>query len=230
MNFFTDCIHSLFCMPGQNYMNIFLRLLFAVIVGGAIGLERTGRNQDAGLKTHILVCLGAAGIMVLSETVHHQYGGDIARFGAQVISGIGFLGAGCIMIKGEHVSGLTTAAGLWTTACIGLTIGMGYFFISSMLALLLLFSMLLLRPLSNRIRSKKSLCHYTFLIRLGDRTHFSIISDYIITNGVHVDSIESTSDNTFLLSVNDDSAYFAEQFLCRMMEKKEILDIRQVLP
>ena len=228
MNLFIDYLCSLFSLPGQNYMNIFLRLFFSVLIGGIIGLERTGRNHDAGLKTHILVCLASAGIMVLSETVHNQYGGDIARFGAQVISGIGFLGAGCIMIKKDHISGLTTAAGLWATACIGLTIGMGYFFISLVLALLLLFSMLILSPLGNRIRNKKSCYHYTFLIRLGSREHFHIISDYILSNGIHVDSIESTSDNTFLLRLNDDGTYAAEQFLCHMMEKKEILDIRQM--
>ena len=169
MNSVLQYIGSLFSLPDHNYLDVLLRLTYAAIIGGLIGVERSERNHDAGLRTHILVCLGATTIMILGESVHLQYGDDIGRFGAQVISGIGFLGAGCIMVKGSRVNGLTTAAGLWTTACIGLTIGIGYFFISTVTAVLLLISTKLLRPVSFRLRDKGSLCHYTLRIKI--RSH-----------------------------------------------------------
>ena len=80
---------------------LFARLLFACFCGGIIGLERAGTNHDAGLRTHILVCLGSAGVMIMSEAMHLDFGGDAMRIGAQVVSGIGFLGAGCILVHGK---------------------------------------------------------------------------------------------------------------------------------
>ena len=91
-----------------NY-NILLRLVVAVILGGIIGFERGGSNHEAGFRTHIVLCLGSALVMVVSERLNKQYGsGDIMRMGAQVISGVGFLGAGSIIIDGNKVRGITT--------------------------------------------------------------------------------------------------------------------------
>ena len=109
---------------------IFLRLLLATFVGTFIGFEREFKNKGAGIKTHVLVCLGSAMAMIVSEYLIHQFPGvraDMARIGAQVISGVGFLGVGTIIITGKNeVQGLTTAAGLWACACIGLAAGAGY--------------------------------------------------------------------------------------------------------
>jgi putative Mg2+ transporter-C (MgtC) family protein len=112
---------------------IVLRVVLAVICGGLIGLEREEKGRPAGFRTHILVCLGAAIIMILSEYMFHTYyirygsTSDPLRLGAQVISGIGFLGAGTIMHYGTSIKGLTTAASLWTVAAIGLTLGSGFY-------------------------------------------------------------------------------------------------------
>lgn len=113
-----------------NVISILVRLLLAVIVGGLIGSERGKHGSAAGLRTHILVCIGSAMTaltgLYASNTLHAT--DDILRLAAQVISGIGFLGAGMIIVKnGNVVTGLTTAAGMWATAAIGIALGFGFY-------------------------------------------------------------------------------------------------------
>lgn len=117
-------------LEGFNLWSITLRILLATLIGGCIGLERGRHGRAAGLRTHILVCLGATlTVMVGLYCVQHlKLGSDPLRISAQVVSGIGFLGAGTILTRGQsHITGLTTAAGLWTTACLGLAIGAGFY-------------------------------------------------------------------------------------------------------
>lgn len=108
---------------------IVVRILVAIILGGIIGLERGMKNRPAGLRTYMLVCLGACVVMLINQYTYQVYGGgDPVRLGAQVISGIGFLGAGTIIVTSHNqIKGLTTAAGLWASACIGLAIGIGLY-------------------------------------------------------------------------------------------------------
>ena len=105
-----------------------LRMFLAVICGGIIGIERTMSRHTAGFRTHILVCLGASLTTLTSQYLflYMGYFTDISRLGAQVIAGIGFLGAGTIITSKQRVRGLTTAAGLWTSAIIGLANGAGF--------------------------------------------------------------------------------------------------------
>lgn len=119
-----------------SYLEVGLRIVTATVLGGIIGMERQFKHRPAGFKTHILVCVGAATVMVLSEYMfrkyHAEFGilSDPARLGAQVISGVGFLGAGTIMHHGPNVRGLTTAASLWVVAAIGLAAGAGYYYLA----------------------------------------------------------------------------------------------------
>ena len=107
-----------------------LRIFVAMILGMLIGNERKNRNKSAGMRTHALVALGSALMMVVSKYgFYDSVQGDGARLAAQVVSGVGFLGAGMIFVRHNLVSGLTTAAGVWTTAGIGLTIGSGMYFV-----------------------------------------------------------------------------------------------------
>ncbi|MGN8831742.1 MgtC/SapB family protein [Selenomonas montiformis] len=110
---------------------LFLRLVLACVLGGIIGYERQSRRKSAGLRTNVLVCLGACLIMVLSQALYQNVEGktnaDPARLAAQVVSGIGFLGAGAIMKEGLTVTGLTTAACLWVVAGVGLAVGSGFY-------------------------------------------------------------------------------------------------------
>lgn len=114
---------------GINLFSVMARTALSVICGGILGIERGRANQSAGMRTYILVCLGATVVMLTGQYMFDRFStGDPARLGAQVISGIGFLVAGSIIVEGKtKVRGLTTAAGLWTAACIGLAIGIGFY-------------------------------------------------------------------------------------------------------
>lgn len=125
-----------------NEMELAGRLIMSIIFGGVIGIEREIVNRPAGFRTHILVCVGSTLTMLVSIYIFEQYNSrvsvDPGRIAAQVISGIGFLGAGTIIREGATVRGLTTAASLWTVAAIGLAIGSG-FYLASFLATVLTF-------------------------------------------------------------------------------------------
>lgn len=114
----------------SNY-EIILRIGIACILGGIIGIEREKNRHPAGFRTHILVCIGAALVMLCNIYLLEKYRGytnvDPARLGAQVISGLGFLGAGTIIKEGISVKGLTTAASLWAVGCIGIAVGIGFY-------------------------------------------------------------------------------------------------------
>jgi putative Mg2+ transporter-C (MgtC) family protein len=111
-------------------LSVLVRLFLAVVCGGAIGIEREHKRRPAGFRTHILICLGAAMTTMTSQFLYldlHMFT-DVGRLGAQVVAGIGFIGAGTIIVtKRRQVKGLTTAAGLWTCAIIGLAVGAGYY-------------------------------------------------------------------------------------------------------
>ncbi|MDO4797684.1 MAG: MgtC/SapB family protein [Coriobacteriales bacterium] len=128
---------------------VFYRLLLATLVGIAIGAERERHSKDAGMKTHVLVCVGSALCMIVSQYIEMESmpgSLDTSRIGSSVVSGVGFLGVGTIIVTGNHeVRGLTTAAGLWACACLGLAAGVG-FLEGTLLALaFVLFTFVILR-------------------------------------------------------------------------------------
>ena len=147
-----------------NYELILVfRLLFAGILGGIIGFEREYHGREAGLRTHLLVSVGACLMMVISENFAFKYGGEVStgilrvdpsRIAAQIVTGIGFLGAGAIIKEGASVRGLTTAAGLWVAAGLGMAVGTGLYFAASATAVLSLVALLLLKTVDSRIRKK----------------------------------------------------------------------------
>ena len=133
------------------------RLVAAVLCGGLVGLEREFKRRPAGLRTHILICLGAAITLLtnlyLFQVMHLST--DIARMGAQVLSGIGFIGAGTIIVtKRKRVKGLTTAAGLWTVAGVGLICGAGYLELALFTTVMVLLAEILLVKLEYRFVRK----------------------------------------------------------------------------
>jgi putative Mg2+ transporter-C (MgtC) family protein len=125
-------------------LDFILRLFIAALLGGMIGLEREYREKAAGLRTHFLVALGSALFMIISVygfegvLTNSQMRLDVSRIAAQVVSGIGFLGAGTIIFQKNAVHGLTTAAGVWVTAAIGLTCGAGMYVLALSATLLVL--------------------------------------------------------------------------------------------
>lgn len=137
-----------------NGLSVLIRLALAVIFGGLIGLERERKHRPAGFRTHILICLGAAMTTLTSQYLflYLRQFTDIARLGAQVIAGIGFIGAGSIIVtQRRRVKGLTTAAGLWASAAIGLCFGAGFYEGGIIAALLILAVELLFSKLEYRI-------------------------------------------------------------------------------
>ena len=139
-----------------TYIAVILRILTAVIFGGLIGLERGMKHRPAGMRTYMLVCVGACLIMLTNQYLFQAtQAGDPMRLGAQVVSGIGFLGAGTIIVtKHNQIKGLTTAAGLWSAAGVGLALGVG-FYEAALVAGVAVFTVLtLMQRLDNKMRSK----------------------------------------------------------------------------
>ena len=113
-----------------TFLSVTVRMVLAVFCGGVIGFEREFKRRPAGFRTHILICLGASMTTLTSQYLglYMNYFTDMGRLGAQVVAGIGFIGAGTIIVtRGNRVKGLTTAAGLWTAAIIGLALGCGFY-------------------------------------------------------------------------------------------------------
>ena len=132
-----------------------LRILAAVIVGGLIGLERGLKNRPAGLRTYMLVCVGACLVMLTNQYIFQVFGtGDPTRMAAQVVSGIGFLGAGTIIVtRHSQIKGLTTAAGLWASAGVGLALGIGFYEAALIGGFAVFTVMTLLQRMDNRMHS-----------------------------------------------------------------------------
>lgn len=111
-----------------TWHNILIRIVISLIAGMVIGIDRGAKRRGGGARTTITVCLGATMVMLLEQYLEALYPGrlDISRIAAQVISGVGFLGAGSILVSGHQIKGLTSAASIWTCACIGLAVGIGF--------------------------------------------------------------------------------------------------------
>lgn len=146
----------MFTLPDYFYdLNLFsitFRLILAAVFGGVIGLERGASRHPAGFRTHILVCIGAALAMLTNQFIVDTMaiGSDPARLGAQVITGVGFLGVGTIFVTGRNkIKGLTTAAGLWASACLGLALGIGFYSGAFISGILIFISLALLPRVEN---------------------------------------------------------------------------------
>lgn len=143
---------------GISFAAVILKLVVTTVCAGSIGLERGQRGRAAGFRTHIIVALGAALVMITNQymVTYINPNSDPARLGAQVINGIGFLGAGTIMVTSKSkVQGLTTAAGLWASACMGLAAGIGFYEVAVIASLFILFTMTIMQ------RVETSLSTYT---------------------------------------------------------------------
>jgi len=164
-----------------------VRLVAAVLAGALIGLEREAHAKPAGFRTYIIICLGAALLMILSiyvpQTLPHFKNGDPGRIAAQVVTGIGFLGAGAIFRLGVTVRGLTTAAAIWTTAAVGLVIGAGMFAVGGIALALTLLALTVLTALEARLVAA---VEYRSLLVTSDRVPGQIrrITEVLARHGV----------------------------------------------
>ena len=139
-----------------TYLAVALRIVTAVVIGGILGLERGLKNRPAGLRTYMLVCVGACIVMLTNQYIFQVFGaGDPVRMGAQVVSGIGFLGAGTIIVtRRNQIKGLTTAAGLWAAAGVGLALGVGFYEAAIFGALAVFAVITLLQKMDNRMHRR----------------------------------------------------------------------------
>ncbi len=142
-----------------SQLEFLLRILIAAICGGAIGYERKNRLKEAGVRTHLIVCLAAALMMLISKYGFYDilgrngFGLDPSRIAAQIVSGVGFLGAGMIFIRRQEVSGLTTAAGIWATAGVGMALGAGLYLLGIVAAVIIIVVQILLHKNFNWIKA-----------------------------------------------------------------------------
>lgn len=185
-----------------TYLEAGLRILMAIVLGGMIGMERGLKNRPAGLRTYMLVCLGACIVMLTNQYVYEAFGvGDPVRMGAQVVSGIGFLGAGTIIVTARNqIKGLTTAAGLWASACVGLALGIGLYAVSIMGSVAIFVILTLLHELDFHMRrSTKQVEVYVELkhnVAVGQFLDFVRDRHYEPSNLQIL--LENTSDNGIL--------------------------------
>lgn len=176
-----------------NSISIIIRLLLAVICGGIIGIERGKRRQAAGFRTHILVCMGSALVMITNISVVLQYspGNDPTRIAAQVVSGIGFLGVGTIIVTGnKQIKGLTTAAGLWASACMGLAIGAGYYLPSLVACLIIVIVMTVLNNVDKHFYQQSKVIE--LYIEFADTQFVSNFLSYAREVGIKCSNLELT--------------------------------------
>jgi len=180
-------------MYALRFMDVTGRLLLAVILGGTIGLEREFKRRPTGLRTHMLVCLGAAVTTLTSQylMLNMHYYTDISRLGAQVISGIGFVGTGTIIVsRRQRIRGLTTAAGLWAAAIIGMAVGAGFYLAGVVTTMLIMFIETVFSALEHRMA--KNTREYNLMLEYRSKESLSRIFDIYRELNVNVQHVQIT--------------------------------------
>ena len=155
-----------------SFATITIRLLLAAVIGAVIGIERAAHEQPAGARTHMIICVGAAMAILVNQYIQQSVysGSDPARMGAQVISGIGFLGVGTIMVTGKNkVRGLSTAAGLWASGCLGLAAGIGFYSGAIMGGIIVFITMSFIRRLGDGTFSKYKSVYFGIELENADK-------------------------------------------------------------
>ena len=187
--FFTG-INDFFKQP--HLISLAMRLVIAMLFGACIGFERGKKRRAAGLRTHMLVCLGAALTMVISQyLITLGQTTDVSRLGAQVINGVGFLGAGSIIVTGRlEVKGLTTAATLWASACMGLAVGAGFFFGALCACIIIYVTTTALAKLEMRIMANSR--NMNISVEYSDTATLGVLIEKLKSMDIHIFDIELT--------------------------------------
>jgi len=173
-----------------NLISILIRVTLALVIGGILGMERGRKSQPAGFRTYMLVCLSSAMVMMTNQYIVQITGsGDPARLGAQVVSGIGFLGAGTIIVtRRNQVRGLTTAAGLWSSACLGLAIGIGFYIGAIVVGIAVLLIMTIFHKIDNWFTSNNKVIN--IYASFSSIEYFDVFIEKCNTLGLRVRDIE----------------------------------------
>ncbi len=211
-----------------NWQTATLRILLSFFIGTIIGFEREAHNQPAGLRTHILISIGATIIMLLSiyipQTFTNAANGDPGRIAAQVVSGIGFLGAGAILKFGGNVKGLTTAASIWAIAALGLAVGAGMYIISAIGAVVILFALTVMDVFEKVLFKEKLYKKIVILVkkRYSDINHFQKVLEKlkvkVSSAGFESNSVEANNKIMFIIAI---PVIYNLQLLAEELEKTE---------
>lgn len=179
-----------------NVVSTTVRLILALICGGILGIERGKKKRPAGFRTYMLVCVGSTLVMITNQYISTIYPlVDPARMGAQVISGIGFLGAGTIIVTGRNrVKGLTTAAGLWAAACVGLSIGIGFYSGAIIGCVLILIVMAALHNLDDRVTAATKVLN--LYVEFEKIHHVGMFMEYVKVHDIKISDLEINRSNT----------------------------------
>ena len=203
-----------------DVLTISVRLVVALICGGIIGIERERKRRPAGFRTHILICIGAAMTTLTSQYIVFELGyhTDLARLGAQVIAGIGFIGAGTIIVtKRKNVKGLTTAAGLWASAIVGLCAGAGFIEGALVTTVIVIIAELVLARFEYFMMSNSRTI--TIFVEYSDTTKLTSIVETVKDNSSYIRDIEITKSNS---ENNTSCAIFSIQMPRRKSHEKMI--------
>ncbi len=214
---------------------VLTRIVFAVLAGFLIGLDRERHSQPAGLRTHMVICLGACLMMILSihiptEYIKKGFGTDPTRLAAQVISGIGFLGAGAIFRFGINVKGLTTAASIWTTSGIGLAFGSGYYFLGTVCTVFLIVILYVFDKLEDHIIERRNWRVITVDFdskHLSGSDIFSIIRDFgiAVKQPSIIENLEKNSTEV-VISCRIDEAFQVRELFNRIKSLGNIKTVK----
>lgn len=223
-----------------NVITIIVRVLLATFIGGLIGTERDMRQRSAGIRTHMLVCLGAAIVMMTNEYIYLEMGDgniDITRMGAQVVSGIGFIGAGTILVtRDNRIKGLTTAAGLWAAAALGLGIGIGFYEIAVIGAIAIFGIMIVIRPYRDFIQDRASQSDLTLMIHSKDG--FTSFLDFISLHPIQITDLrveneffhnESEHAIIFLVNLELGKKIHKDDVIEKLNKYDEVLHVFEIL-
>ena len=177
-----------------TYLSIAIRITLAALMGGIFGLEREMRSRAAGLRTYMLVCVGSCIIMLTNQYIFQVLTvGDPVRMGAQVVSGIGFLGAGTIVVtRNSKIRGLTTAAGLWAVAAMGLALGIGFYEVAIMGGPLIFLILTIMHGIDNQVH--KRVRRMEFYAEVETNVSIAKITKEIRSLGIEIENIQLDRD------------------------------------
>ncbi len=218
-----------------SILDAFIKMTMALVCGGVIGMERGRKKRPAGFRTYMLVCLGATLVMMTNDFLCENGNGvDVARLGAQVINGIGFLGAGTIITTGHNrVKGLTTAAGLWASACIGLAIGSGYYEGAILGTLMIVVIMVLLHTFDRRLLSNNKVV--MLYVEYKKISALRRLNAFARENQIIVDDVEfetpdptKTSKSAAVISIRLPAKSSHAELIEQIMEVEGILYVEEL--
>lgn len=206
-----------------TFGTVLVRMLFAVVCGGAIGMERSFKNRPAGFRTHILICVGAtvASVTGIYLYVNLHQPADISRIGAQVVSGLGFIGGGTIIVtKKQTIKGLTTAAGLWASGIIGLAIGAGFYEGALIATALVLFAETFFFRFSQRIKGSSG---FVVVLRYHHKEALDVVMRYCKDHRVAIHNLRVTSESESDTSVYTAVISLRTRYALDEQEEQEVL-------